>query len=270
MSVILAQSVTACLEAGEYSLPMLPESTGELLRLLQSAEVDFGAVEALVQQEASLAARVLRLANAPTYRRSQDVSSLRVAITRLGTRQVTRIALSEQMASVFHVPGFEDLARSSWWRARLSSVYAAALARRLGDDPDTAFVCGLLHGVGAPIVLQVVVRVADHMEERISRAAVLGWVESWYVTVGQELGAAWELPEVVQAAIAHHLHPMRAVEHRRYVQITALASAIARSSPPDAATWRRLAAHPVSRALALSQEDLKSLAEGQLVEDLAA
>jgi len=270
MSALLDQAVKACLRSGEYSLPLLPESTGRLLELLQSTGVDFGEVEQLVSCEAALAARVLRVANSTALRGSREVSSIREAITRLGTRQVTRIALSEQVASVFNVPGFEDLARANWWDARMSSLYASAVAGEVGADTDTAFVCGLLHAVGRPIVLQTVVQIAGLLNEPQPRAAVQGWVEAWYADVGLSLVKSWGLPEVVQAAIQHHKRPEAAEAHATMCAITALSGMLTRSSPPSEAALTRLAEHPVCQSLDISAERLIELVDPTLSGLLAA
>ncbi len=270
MSALMDQAVKACLESGQYSLPLLPESTGRLLVLLQSAEVDFREVDQLVSSEAALAARVLRVANSSAYRSSRSVASIREALTRIGIRQVMRIALSEQVASVFNVPGFEELARAHWLDARLSSIYAAGIAGALGEDEDTAFVCGLLHAVGRPIVLQVVVRVAEQLREALSVAAARGWVEAWYVPVGRRLSRSWGLPDVVRAVIGMHRRPSQAREHRRVVQISALAASMAAGSPMSPEDLDLFADHPLARELGVGRELLEELVDPTLSGILAA
>lgn len=270
MSALLDQAVKACLESGQYNLPLLPESTARLLELLQSPEVDFREVDQLVSSEAALAARVLRVANTSAFRNRRAVASIREALTRVGTRQVMRIALSEQVASVFHVPGYEALARANWWDARVCSVYAASLAAALGEDDDTAFVCGLLHAVGRPIVLQVVVQVAEQLREGLSKTAARGWVEAWYVPVGRRLSRSWELPEVVQAAISMHRRPFQAREHQRMVQICALAASLCAGSPLSPEDLDAFVEHPLARALEVSRELLEEVVDPTLSGILAA
>ncbi len=270
MSALMDQAVRACLESGQYSLPLLPESTGRLLLLLQAAEVDFREVDQLVSSEAVLAARVLRVANSSAYRSRRQVASIREALTRIGIRQTMRIALSEQVASVFNVPGFEDLARTSWLEARLCSLYAAGIAGGLGEDEDTAFVCGLLHAVGRPIVLQVVVQVAEQLREPLPAAAARGWVEAWYVPVGRRLSRSWGLPEVVRTVIGMHRRPSQAREHRRMVQLSALAAAMVAGSPMSPGDLDAFAEHPLARELGVSRGLLEELADPTLSGILAA
>lgn len=270
MSALLDQAIKACLMSGQYSLPLLPESTGRLMTLLHATEIDLIEVERLVTREAALAARVLRVANSPGWRGARPVTSIREALTRIGTRQVTRIALSEQVASVFNVPGFEELARSYWWDARLSSLYAAGVADHLGEDPDAAFVCGLLYAVGRPIVLQTVVQIASHLDEKLTQAEVKGWVEAWYISVGLRLGESWGLPQMVMAAIAHHHCPDQTGEHLTMVQITSLADLITRASPVDTRSIARLSQYAVVGALGLSAEVLEILVDPTVSGLLAA
>lgn len=270
MSMLLNQMVAASLESGQYTLPMLPESSERLISILRKEDIDFREVEDLISEEPALAARILCVANHAMFRGERNIASLQQAVVRLGARQVLRIVFSEQISAVFDVPGFEVLARANWWRARLSSLYAAALAQEVGEDPDTAFICGLLHSVGSSVVLQVVVHVADELDEVLSARSVEGWVEAWYTPVGERLAKIWGLPEVVQTAIRYHLSPMSAPDHSRMVQITAIASLLARCTPTTDAAWRQLGLHPAAVALGLDELRLQQLSDALMPEMLAA
>jgi len=262
MSAQLQNAVTARLLAGDYDLPALPVSTMRLLALATNPEVDFRELEKVVGLDPALAAHVLRVANSPGFSRRGEVGSLRAAITRVGTHNLIRIALSLKVSESFAVPGLKCLAEASWRLARRSAVYAAAVARYVGGDPEMAFLCGLLHTIGQPVILGVVARVAAERRLTPPRLMTMELMERWYVSVGETIAASWALPAPVQGVVAWHRKPLSATEHRQEALITCVASFLStceRLSP--SVLPMILGAHPAAQALSLGPRALLDLLE---------
>jgi len=262
MSAQFQRVVTARLIAGEYDVVAPPTSTVRLLALLVNPEVDFRELEQAIGADPTLAAHVLRVAGSPGFSRRGQVGSLRAAITRVGTRNLLRIALSLKVSEAFEVPGLEALAAASWRLARRSAVYAAEVARSIGVDPEQAFLCGLLHTIGQPVVLGVAAEVAQTLRIPAPGMMTAELMERWYVPIGEAVACGWGLPEVVQAAVAWHRRPLSAPEHRQLVLITCVASFLATCERLSSDVLPMiLGAHPVALALGIGPEPLIALLE---------
>lgn len=125
----------------------------ELVRVLaadpRSAPRDIATV---VEGDVGVAADVLRVANAPASGLTQRCVSVRHAVSLLGTRRVAEVvagaaalAIVEQNSALHPSVGVHAIAVGG--AARL-------LAPIIGMSPDEAFTLGLLHDIGAMLVLQ--------------------------------------------------------------------------------------------------------------------
>jgi len=261
MTTLFNTAVSSRLLAGNYDLPVVPDSIPRLLALLMDSDVNFRALEAVVGDDPMLAAHVLRVANTPGFSPRGEVNTLRMALTRVGTRNLLRIALSLKVSETFAVSGLENLAASSWRLARRSAVYAAAIARYIGEDPEVAFLCGLLHAIGQPVILSVASEVAGEWGISAPRLLTMELMEQWYVPVGENIACSWSLPQSVQAAIAWQRRPLGAPEYKDETLITCVASFLAsceRLSPSVLPSVLR--EHPAAQALYIG--------EGALIEIL--
>lgn len=272
MSTALDAAVAQRLESGELELPLVPELVPRLLVITQDPDADIREMEALVCQDPALAAHVLRVANAPAFVGQRQLTSIREAITRIGTRTLIRIAITARMSEMYWIPAFEHRAEQIWQHARLTGVYAVEISRRLRTDPDEAFLCGLLHSIGQPVVLRAVVSEAASRGAEISERALDEWLGTWSRQVGVTLASSWNLPPSVQATVAFHDRPDEAPSHRREVLQTSLATMLAscqtRSRAEQPALIRR---HPSVRALSLEPDPLVAmLSKARLVQQAEA
>lgn len=148
MSAIAAQRFFE----GQATLPAMPEVAQRLLNTFARETASIGELAALIGNDASLSARLLRLANSPRYAPAARISRLTDAAMVLGLGPLRGLALSASLADAFpHPIGFDRL---RFWRQNLAtSGYASWLARRLGLDAAVAEVAGLLLRGGQVLML---------------------------------------------------------------------------------------------------------------------
>ncbi|MCA1987772.1 MAG: HDOD domain-containing protein [Desulfarculus sp.] len=138
----------------------LPSLSAIALRLVQMAsdeEVSAPELARIITQDPGLAARLLRMANSPAFRRgSQEITSLDRAVVLLGLREVRIMALSISLRDTLPTKG-KGLDYRIFWRASLyRALLSRAIANRLAlPQPEEAFVAGLLLETGLPILLRV-------------------------------------------------------------------------------------------------------------------
>lgn len=129
------------------ALPTMPEVASRLLRSFDDDRISLGAIADLVSKDASLAAKVLRLANSARYSPSHTISTLQDAAAALGMDSLRNLSLAACMCGAF--PSVPGLDRTLFWRHSLATAgYARILGRMLQLDADTTYLAGLMMRTG--------------------------------------------------------------------------------------------------------------------------
>ena len=210
------------------SLPVLPRAAAELMTLVGKETTTAKQLSDVIHRDQALAAHVLRIANSPAYRGSASIVSLQQAVARIGQRTLGEIALSASMkAGLFNVRSQGALVRRMWHRAYATALFAKEIARVRRTNVESAFLCGLLHDIGAPAVLHAAVTAAMRLRNRPSRSVFERTIEALRVDVGARLATMWKLPQKVQDCIVGCDDFDAAGEHRDDAAATALARAFA-------------------------------------------
>ena len=152
---LLAQRETTRREILHKSdlIPPLPDLVMRLLGMLNEPTTEPCDLEALVQNDQVLVAKMLATVNSAFYGLNRPIRTIKEAVMVLGFRGVRSLVLATSTARLmqrdFRVYGHEPL--GLWAHA----VVVAAGARRLAtacrfspDDAEVAFVAGLLHDIG--------------------------------------------------------------------------------------------------------------------------
>lgn len=199
------------------SLPPLPAVAVRLMILLRRDDVSFREVAEVLETDAAFTAEVLRLANSPAFGRYK-VSSVLQAISMLGLLRlrsiVTTLGMSRYLAAVSRTPALRRL----WEHNLATAVIAERISEDFGQDPDLAYVAGLLHDIGRIGLL--ICEPDTYLRSLEDTSETLGRLELERLEVGvdhAEAGAtiarAWGLPDELIAVIADHHNPRH--ERRR-------------------------------------------------------
>jgi putative nucleotidyltransferase with HDIG domain len=187
-------------------IPPYPAVALRLDALVQKNDFGLNEVSALVTSDQALAADVLRCANSTFYRRGNEVVSVQQAITRIGAREVTRVALASALGAQARAGPLQSLKRYIWQEALGSAILAQQLARNRKLSAESGFACGLLHDFGRMVA-------AAALEELLSRGGhTVGrpegfWatlIERFHVELGEQVAQKWKLPALIADVIAHH------------------------------------------------------------------
>ncbi|MFK7989731.1 MAG: HDOD domain-containing protein [Sandaracinaceae bacterium] len=199
----VATLVRSLLRSPGYQPPRLPAAAMEIHRLSMKPRVDFAAVVDVLEGDQLLASEALRIAQSASYARAVPPASLRDAVQRLGMNNVRDIVMRAAMTSkVFRAKQYESAMES----VRKHSVATGVVARLLAKGSpvgEYAYMCGLLHDVGAAAVL---LALAD--AKRDVPLELLGEVvEELHEEAGMAMLEAWKLPPNLAGAIGNHHHP---------------------------------------------------------------
>lgn len=152
------------------------------------------------------AANLLRLSNSPFYRRGAEVTSLTVAVQRVGARELVRLAMAASVASLASSAGpLHPLRRQVWRQALSSALICEALCQVVGAEPAEAFVAGLLHDAGKLLVVGALEELGERQALGVrEEAAWWALVDRHHLRCGDLLAQRWRLPGALGAVIATH------------------------------------------------------------------
>ncbi len=199
----LRQICTKRIAGDSLVIPTIPSVVGKAQEVLREGESAFKRVPEILEQEPFLAARAIRLAGG-TGSGGKRVT-LADALARLGPRGVRQL-LSEATAQKVHVsrdPEIASALRKTWEH----SVAVGTLARdvlALSGQPDSeaAYLAGLLHDVGKPVVASLLLEAERQTTELYNRGWIASseWVEvigKTHRAVGLALAEKWQFPEQI-------------------------------------------------------------------------
>lgn len=166
-------------------LPPLPLSLDAILRELEREQANTASVGRIVESDAVLAGRLLRMARSGFYSRGREVTRVDEAVARLGLRTTRNLALAASVRQLKAPAHLEYGADGFFMHCFTTAQVAVALARAEHQDADLVFLAGLMHDVG----LLVDPEAHDH------------------AMIGSLVARHWKLPEAVCSIIAGHHEP---------------------------------------------------------------
>lgn len=195
--------IAARIAAGQLAVPVLPAVASEVLGLVSDPLASLDALVGSIHADPALAGHVIKYANSPLMRSGTGIVSLDQAITRLGLRAVGNVAMAACMGPrLFRAPLYAGLIDESWEESRATAIWAREIARECREDADAAFVRGLLHQVGRPVVLQVVQEALGASPASAPGTEVVrGLLDRHAAAAGLEVARRWKLPEPITETI---------------------------------------------------------------------
>ncbi len=254
------------LVGGLGSLPAAPGAYRQLSSALGDPEVPVRALARIVQQDASLVARVLQFVNSAYYGLARRVASVEQAIAYLGINTLRHLTLTVEVQRAF---GGGPAAGTAFAAFERHGALTARIARRLEGDPargEVAFAAGLLHDAGKLVLAS---RLPEAYAEILARAArdrrshvevereVLG---ADHAAVGGYLLGLWGLPHaIVEAVTFHHDEDRPARCGMGLVELVGAADALAHAAVGDAVPTGQ-PGDPLDRLMTRHQVNLRELA----------
>jgi len=196
------------IERDEVEVPLLPEVARKVLRIVNDPESDAAQLANIIQSDQSMAAHILRIANSPAYTPAGNIVSLQQAISRLGMQTMSEVAIAASVnAKMFHAPGFEKRIHTIWSNSLLTGLWSKEIARLTRRNVDAAFLCGLLHNVGRPMLLQWL----SESEAVLTEEDTLAIENELLVTANRAVVESWKLPGAVMKGVCEYVGKLSAL-----------------------------------------------------------
>ncbi|HEC15563.1 MAG TPA: HDOD domain-containing protein [Sedimenticola sp.] len=195
-------------------LPPLSVTANRLLEVTANPDAEIDEIAGIIGRDPGLSARILGLANAAYFASAQPVTTVREAIIRvLGLNMVKSLALSMAMCGSFKTGDCKAFDLEDYWRhalgcAVLSRMLALKAKPEPGPDPDSLYLCGLMHNLGLLVLAYVFpaplsAALAEAKEAPDADVLMLEreHIGIDHIEAGEWLSHRWHLPEIVVHAI---------------------------------------------------------------------
>ncbi|QQX80310.1 HDOD domain-containing protein [Shewanella sp. KX20019] len=183
----------------------LPTQVAALDKQLADESSDTKALLTLIEKDPVLSVEVLKLCNAPLFRRSEkEITSLQQAIVQLGREQMRRFITTTLLRDCIEIkPIYFRRFGSQIWR---HSMQVAYLAGELTDeDADSAFLLGLIHDVGKIAIFKLLLEAFKQAEpgEQPCSSLFRQVMTAKSLSLSALLAKHWQLPAMFEAELSH-------------------------------------------------------------------
>lgn len=213
------------------TLPTLPGVISKLNSLSDNDKASVQEMAKIVSSDQVLSARILRLANSPSYG-FYRVSTISNAMILLGVNVVKSLALS---SSIFAI--MEKDSVGLWEHSLGVGVAANLLARRLKlPECEEIATAGLLHDIGKVIVSlkcsEAEIEILRLVRERqiYIQEAEREVIDTDHSEVGGWLAKSWFLPDKLSEPIAFHHDVAKSINHRIKTSVVHIADVLIKAS----------------------------------------
>ncbi len=258
-------ALAGLIDRRELELPVLPDVPSKVLMMTTNPEMNISELSNLIHQDQSLASHVLRVSNSAAYGGTRQIASLTQAITRLGARLVGDIAFGISLQSdVFQIDGFEDTIRKLWRHAFAAGLFGKEIARIRRRNIESQYLCGLLHTIGKPVILQASIKIQREEGLHLDNESANLLMEEFHRSVGSMLTFSWGLPEIVSKTCLYYLNYEDAPVFKDETTSTYVASKLAQLLDDNSGvTTDELREDPAFVLLNLYPEDIQELFDKQ-------
>lgn len=220
---------------GDIKLASPPTTYLTLKKIVDDPNKTAGDAAYVIESDAGLALRLLKIVNSAFYGFPAQVSSITTAISLIGMRELQNLVLATVVIERFSdLPG-QLLSIHDFWSKNLRcALIAREFDRHFGKKyPDTAFLCGLVHNIGQLVMyrripvlarevdLLIQANISTEVDEPMLEQQVIGFD---HFQLGAELCRLWKLPDIVVESISLHRYPDHIGRHAEIATLVRLAN----------------------------------------------
>lgn len=251
-----------------YEIRPFPRVITNLLAAVKDADTSAEHLAHIVESDAALSARILRMANSPVCGVSNVIKSIEQATVVLGRNRLKSLAQTYAAHAMFASSDPTAKQRQAIWDHSLAVATTARLIASVTKkiSPDEAFLSGVFHDVGQLFFLDVIPdEYMELIEEINGNQLVAQEMEHFGVShqeAGVKLTTSWQMPESVMVAVGFHHQPEKAIAHAELAATICVANGLARANGIGSVASPEISIGDIASAfLNLEESDLVALAE---------
>ena len=222
-------------------LPAMPGLAAEIIRIRNNPYAQASELSAVIEQDPSLSAQVIRYADSPLYAYQGKVNSVEQAIVRvLGMDFVEDLAFGLSLGKAFNNPKEGPLGLDNFWQ---HSLYCASLTQALcnqipnGIRPpaSVAYLAGLLHNFGILLLGHLFPAQFERLNKAVlaePECSLLDLERETIAVSHNELGLwlmeAWDMPKEIAEAVSGHHNPEHRGDYSVFANLVYIANVLLR------------------------------------------
>lgn len=200
------------------TLPEIPSIVFELNEVIANPLSSAEDIAQVVQRSPSLTALLLKIVNSPFYGFPSKIDKISLAVTLIGTREISGLALGISIISLFNNIPEEILSMNSFLRHSLACGIISRILAAHKSIPQTEqmFVSGLLHDLGRLILYSYFPEESRNIINRARSSSRLLYQQENdslgcnHTDLVKELLQRWKLPMVLENNVFYHHRPSEA------------------------------------------------------------
>lgn len=193
----------------------MPAVTIQIIEQLDNPNFSVAQIAKMIEQDQSIVARILKVANSPFYGFQKKISTVELAIIVLGTNALKEILYGFSIKRIFNKIVSVGFDIEKFWEYSLYCGSASrVIARRLGYKlAGEAFIAGLMHDLGILIIVQYFAQDFKKINQLLLSTkmplieAEHKILNTDHTEIGAWLAQKWNLPERLTTAILNHHTP---------------------------------------------------------------
>ena len=200
------------------SLPEIPSIVFELNEVIANPLSSAEDIAQVVHRSPSLTALLLKIVNSPFYGFPSKIDKISLAVTLIGTREISGLALGISIISQFNNIPKEILSMYSFLRHSLACGIISRILAAHKSIPQTEqlFVSGLLHDLGRLILysyfpeesLNILGRA--RLSDKLLYQQETDYLGCNHTHLVKQLLQQWKLPMVLENNVFYHHNPSEA------------------------------------------------------------
>jgi putative nucleotidyltransferase with HDIG domain len=207
----LREIIARRISQNRLAVPSMPAVAVRCIEQLRDQNAKFSELAATVEKDPLIASRLLRIVNSPAYGGREPITSVENAISRLGMKPFRVILIELAAREVFTSKNqrIRQAFRGIWEHCLAVGMLARDIAGKLpgAADAEAAYLAGLFHDVGKPVVGALLLEAERSLIEELDEPFMTDtlWikvVDDAHRDVGAALASQWTLPASVAKAIA--------------------------------------------------------------------
>ena len=194
-------------------LPTLPIVSQKIMELMANDDISFKDIVNVIENDQSLALKILKIANSAFYGSLSKISSLENAMIKLGMNEVKSVVLGVSVHDFFSNASDGMFDRERFWK---HAIVCGQVAKYLGGyykikNDDSLFLSGLIHDMGKVVLDEylhedflAVIDYIDSNNTSFSKAekAITG---TTHYQIAAKVLNQWKFPkEVIMQVLYHH------------------------------------------------------------------
>jgi len=217
------------------NIPALPHVVIRVMQLTEDPNSSIQDINAALQQDQGMTARVLRMANSAFYGFPRRIATVTDATILLGFKTLRSILIAAAVNDLMNkdMEGYA-LENGNLWKHSQFVAYASRLiAKQAGfTSLDLAYTAGLLHDIGKIILDSYLKESYQEVINKVnSQPVTFLEVENEVIgfnhaQIGARIARKWNLPDELAESIALHHNPEKARVNPRLTAIVHLADTI--------------------------------------------